>query len=121
MLILTGEEGSQQQDHDGNANRGIADIEYQKWTEVAEVKVEEVHDIAVERPVEDVSERSAEHHPERHLVDLAFLTTNPDGDANRDRGGERTSIHRPIGLLAFRRPSEIPSLWVKVKLKIGKK
>src|SRR5690242_4220388 len=28
-MILTGEERSQQQDHNGNANRGIADIEYQ--------------------------------------------------------------------------------------------
>ena len=46
MMILTGEEGSQQQDHDSNANRRIADIEYQKWTEIAEVEVEEVDDMA---------------------------------------------------------------------------
>jgi hypothetical protein len=32
VMILTGEKGSQQQDHDRDANRRIADIEYQKRT-----------------------------------------------------------------------------------------
>ena len=31
-----------------------------------------------------------------------------------------TSIQRPTGLVAFRRPSEMPSFCVKVKLKIGR-
>src|SRR5258705_13758079 len=67
-LLLTGQERAQQQYHDADANRSIADIEYQKRAEVAEVKVGEVDDIAEPDAVEDVAQRAAEHHPERNLV-----------------------------------------------------
>src|ERR1700755_2690598 len=49
-MTLTAQERAQQQDHDRDANRRIADIEYQKWTEIAEMQVEEVDDVAVKRP-----------------------------------------------------------------------
>src|SRR5690242_6425775 len=88
-VILTAQERAQQQDHDGDANRRIADIEYQKWPEVAEMKIGEVHDIAEADAVEDVAERPAEHHSERHLVDAVLRSSDPDRDADRDRGGER--------------------------------
>ena len=61
-LILTAEERAQQQDHDADANRGIADIEYQKRPPRAKMQVGEVDDIAVAHAVEDVAERAAEHH-----------------------------------------------------------
>src|SRR5215218_10188914 len=86
--FLTSEEGAQQQDHDGNANRGIADVEYQKWPELAKVQVGEVHDIAVPRAVEDVAERSAQHHPQRDLVHAVLLAPDPDGNADRYGGGQ---------------------------------
>src|SRR4051812_18519593 len=44
--FLRGQEGPQQQDHDRDANRRIADIEYQKRPEVAEMEVGEVDHIA---------------------------------------------------------------------------
>src|SRR5690348_13016002 len=84
-LILTAQERAQQQDHDGNANRGIADIEYQKRPPFAKVKVGEIDDIAVQRPVEDVAERAAKHHAERDLVDAVLFAADPEGDADRDR------------------------------------
>src|SRR5689334_11249476 len=87
--LLTGQERAQQQHDDGNANSRIADIEYQKRTEIAEVQVGEVDHIAVAHAIEDVAERSAQHHPERDLVDPVLLAPDPDGDADRDRAGQR--------------------------------
>src|SRR3954469_15385680 len=46
-VVLTSDERTQQQDHDGNANRRIADIEDQKRAELSEMQVEEVGHIAV--------------------------------------------------------------------------
>src|SRR5436309_15625122 len=66
-VILTSEERAQQQDHDGDANRRIADIEYQKRAELAEMKVGEVDHIAEAGAVEDITERSTEHHAERRV------------------------------------------------------
>ena len=40
---------------------------------VTEVQVEEVDDIAVAGAVEDVADRSAQHHPERDLVGPVLL------------------------------------------------
>src|SRR4029078_5088691 len=37
VMILTAEEGSEQQDHDGDADRRIADLEYTAWPEVAQM------------------------------------------------------------------------------------
>ena len=42
FLILTAQERAQQQDHDGNANRRIADVKYQKRPEVAKMQVREI-------------------------------------------------------------------------------
>src|SRR5690348_15374684 len=88
-MILTGEKGSQQQDHDRDANRRIADIEYQKRTESPEMKVGEVDDIAEADSVDDVAERSAQHHPERDLVEPVLLAPDPHRDADRDNRGHR--------------------------------
>src|SRR3954447_23661931 len=99
MMILTGDKGSQQQDHDGDANRGIADIEYQKRTEIAEVEVEEVDDEAVDGPVEDVAECSAEHHAQRHLVYSVLFPADPYRHADCDRGGEKNQ-HPPTKRIA---------------------
>jgi hypothetical protein len=85
IMVLTGEERAQQQDHDGDANRRIADIEYQKRTDIAKMQVGEVDDIAEPHPVEDVAERAAEHHPERRLVDPVALAPDPHRDSDRDR------------------------------------
>src|SRR5437868_11269180 len=93
--FLRGQERSQQQDHDGDANRCVADIEYQKRPEVSEMKVEEVGDIAVKRAVEDVAERSAQHHPERGLVDPVLLAPDPHGDGNGDRTRRRDQYPPP--------------------------
>jgi len=87
-MILTGEKRTQQQDHDGNANRGIADIEYQKWTKSPEVEVRIVHDIAEAHPIEDVAERSAKHHSKCSLVEAVLLASNPDCNAGGDDRGE---------------------------------
>src|SRR5690242_12528603 len=87
-VILTAQERAQQQDHDGNANRRIADIEYQKWAEVAEMKICKVDDIAEPHAVDDVAERSPQHHSERRLVDAVLLSADPDRDADGDCCGE---------------------------------
>jgi hypothetical protein len=55
MRVLTDQERAQQQDRDRDANRRIADIEYQKRAEVAEMQIEEIDDIAVAAAVEDVA------------------------------------------------------------------
>src|ERR1044071_5734066 len=47
FLILTAQERAQQQDHDGNANRGIADVKYQKRTPLAKMQISKVDHIAV--------------------------------------------------------------------------
>jgi hypothetical protein len=36
-LILTAHERAQQQDHDGNANRRVSNVKYQKWAEFAKM------------------------------------------------------------------------------------
>ena len=76
------------------------------------MKVQEVGDEAVADPVQDIAERSAQHHPERDLVDPVLLLADP----HRDRGGDgqvsATSIQRPTGLVAFSSPSEMP--WFSV-------
>src|SRR4051794_17802785 len=79
-MVLTSEERTQQQDHYGDANRCVADIEYQKGPEVAEVEVGEVHHIAVASAVEDISQCSAEHHSKRELVDPVLLPPDPHRD-----------------------------------------
>ena len=78
-----------------NANRRVADIEYQKGTEVAKMQVGEVDDIAVPHPVEDVAERSAEHHSERNLVDPLLLAADPHGDGDGDGRGQRDQHPAP--------------------------
>src|SRR3954454_22772652 len=88
FLILTAQKGAQQQDHDGNANRRIADIEYQKRAPFAKMQVRKVDHIAVQRPVEDVAERAAQHHAERDLVDPVLLAAQPISDADGDRAGQ---------------------------------
>src|SRR4029079_15620494 len=60
--FLRGQESAHQQNHHGDSNRGIADIEYQERAELAEMKVGEVADVAEAGAVEDVAERSAQHH-----------------------------------------------------------
>src|SRR5947209_6685384 len=87
--FLTGQEGAEQQDHYRNADRCVPDIEYQKRAEVAEVQVGEVDDIAVPRAVEDVTERSAQHHAQRELVHAALFAPDPHRDSNGDGGGHR--------------------------------
>src|SRR6185369_14439028 len=87
--FLTSEERAQQQDEDRDANSGIADVEYQKRPECAEVQVGEVDDIAVAHAVEDVAERTAEHHSERDLVEAVLFAPDPDSDADRDRARQR--------------------------------
>src|SRR6185369_664845 len=72
-LILTAQERAQQQDHDANANRRIADVEYQKRPVRTKMQVGEVDDIAMERSVEDVAERAAQHHPQRDLIGAVLL------------------------------------------------
>src|SRR4051794_36151510 len=66
-LILTSGERAQQQDHDGNADRSIADVEDQEGAPLPEMQIGEVGDIAVADAVEDVAERTAQHHAERQL------------------------------------------------------
>src|SRR5258705_5443104 len=101
-LLLTGQERAQQQYHDADANRSIADIEYQKraahtvyeaqtqiWRYTAKVQVGEVDDIAEPDAVEDVAERATEHHPERDLVGAVLLTPDPERDPERDRTRQR--------------------------------
>src|SRR6185369_7535617 len=78
--FLTSEERAQQQDQDRDANSGIAHIEYQKRPERAEVQVGKDDDIAVAHPVEDVAERTAQHHAERDLVDAVLLAPDPHCD-----------------------------------------
>src|SRR6185369_2443252 len=87
--LLTSEERSQQQDHDADANRCVADIEYQKRPEVAEMQVSEVDDIAEADPVEDVSKRPAKHHPERELVEAVLFLADPVSDPDRDDRSQR--------------------------------
>src|SRR4029079_11269182 len=86
-LILTAHERVQQQDHDANANRRIPDVEYQKRAELTKMQVGEIDDVAVQRPVEDVAERSAEHHPECDLVNAVLLAADPVRDAEGNRRG----------------------------------
>src|SRR5438445_10062011 len=86
--FLTGQERTEQQDHDRNTNRGVADIEYQKWAEVAKVQVGEVDDIAEARAVEDVAERPAENHAQRRLVDAVPLAPDPHRDSDGDGRGQ---------------------------------
>src|SRR5688500_16845593 len=62
------QKGPQYQDHDADANRCIGDIEDQKGTPCAEVQIGEVENIAEAAPVDDIAERSAQHHAERDLV-----------------------------------------------------
>src|SRR5438270_13394701 len=83
-LILTAQERAQQQDHDGDTNRRIADIEYQKRTECPKVQVREVDHIAMAGAVEDIAQRSAEHYAERDLIDAVLLARDLDRYANRD-------------------------------------
>src|SRR4051794_3624898 len=79
-LILTSGERVQQQDHDGNADRRIAEVEDQERPPLAEMQVGEIGDIAVAHAVEDVAERAAKHHAERKLVDPVLLAADPKGD-----------------------------------------
>src|SRR6476659_6925608 len=88
-LIRTADEGAQQQDHDGDANRRIADIEYQKRPPLAKMEVGEVDDIAMTSAVEDIAERAAQHHAKRDLVDAVLLAAHPEGDAERDGRRQR--------------------------------
>src|SRR5205809_5579538 len=88
FMILTAHEGTQQQDHDGNANRRIADIEYQKGPPRAKLQVGEIDDIAVQRPVADVAEPAAAHHTKRGLVEPLRLPPHPHRNADRDCTGQ---------------------------------
>src|SRR3954453_13313762 len=96
-LMLTAHQGAQEKDHDTNTNRRIPDIEYQKRAPRTKMQVGEIDDIAVERPVEDVAERSAEDHAQRDLVDAVLLAPDPVSDAECDRTGQRHQ-HPPSNL-----------------------
>ena len=52
------------------------------------MQVGEIDDIAMERAIEDVAERAAQHHAQRRLVDAVLLTPHPDGDSDRDGAGQ---------------------------------
>jgi hypothetical protein len=54
--IIADEKGTEQQDDDADANRGIADIKDIKGPERAKVQVEEVEHIAELDPVDDIAD-----------------------------------------------------------------
>src|SRR5829696_3674668 len=106
--FLTSEERSQQQDHDADANRCVADIEYQKRPDVAEVQVGEVHDIAETGAIEDVAERSPEHEPERSLVEAVLLASDPNRDGNRNCRCQGDQHPAPDGVRRIEKPKRNP-------------
>ena len=113
VMILTGEEGSQQQDHDADANRRIADVEYQKRPPRTKMQVEEVDDIAVEVRSRMLPSAPPSTIPSATLS--ARFVSRPIHTPTAIAMAEvnATSIQRPTGLVALRSPSEIPSLWVR--------
>src|SRR3954447_13587041 len=93
--FLTVKERAQQQDDDGNANRRVSDIEDQERPPFPEMEVGEVGDVAMADAVEDVSERAAEHHAQRDLIDPALLSPDPHCDGDGDRGRHRDQHPAP--------------------------
>src|SRR5579884_2915512 len=108
VSLLTSEEGSQQQDDNGNADRRIADVEDEERPPLAEVQVAEVDDIAKAHPVADIPEGPAQHHSQRKLVDAILLPPDPDRDSDRDCGGQSNERPPPDRVGRVQQPERDP-------------
>jgi hypothetical protein len=115
--LVTQEQGTEQQDHDPNANRRVGDIKDIKGSELAKMEIEEVDDIAEPHTIDDIAHRAAKHQTEREAV--AGLVLAADPPAIEMAAVAATSNQRWVSFCAWASPRLMPKFRTQVKLKIG--